>query len=241
VLNGWKIESIHNKRVELFAPNKPRHCLLYLHPVGRETLCEDAIFTDLLTQLGFACCVPHGERSWWSNQVCPEFDDTITTEQFLLHDVVPFMKQLWPGMPLAVAGISMGGQGAIRLGFKYPDLFPVVAGIASAFDYHEWYGNGTPIDVMYPNRERCRLDTAILHLNPIKFPPQIWFACDPTDDEWYRGNDRLVEKLTAYGVPHTADLATEAGGHTWEYFHAQAEPMIRFLSEALQTQSRRLM
>ena len=100
---------------------------------------------------------------------------------------------------------------------------------------------GTPIDDMYRTREACRQDTAVLRVHPTHFPPHIWFACDPADVEWYRGNDRLHEKLSAVGVSHTADLTTSAGGHSWAYFDHMAGPLFTFLAEAATKQGRRLL
>jgi S-formylglutathione hydrolase FrmB len=116
-----------------------------------------------------------------------------------------------------------------------------VAGIASALDYHELYGSGLPLDDMYDSKEQCRQDTAILHIHPSQQPPHIFFCIDPDDVEWYRGNDRLHEKLSALGVPHTLDLTTQAGGHSWQYFDKMAEPTLRFLHDGLEKESRRLL
>jgi S-formylglutathione hydrolase len=58
---------------------------------------------------------------------------------------------------------------------------------------------------------------------------------------WHRGNDRLHEKLSALGVPHTIDFETQAGGHTWPYFERMADPALRFLVESLEKESRRLL
>ena len=241
---SWSQTEIVGKRADLFHPDAdhpPEFGVLFLHPVGGETLIDNAAYTEELQRHNFVCCVPHGQRSWWSNRICPEFDDVKTAETFLLDDVIPFMLNHWRLQGIAIAGISMGGQGAIRLGFKYPERFPVVAGIASAFDYYEWYGQGTPIDTMYDSREACRQDSAILHIDPRRCPEHIFFACDPFDGQWHRGNDRLHEKLSAYGIPHTADLDTEAGGHTWAYFDAMAPTLMQFLADALKQRSRRLL
>ena len=135
----------------------------------------------------------------------------------------------------------MGGQGALRLAFKHPHLFPAVAAISAALDYYEIYGQGTPLDDIYDGKEQCRQDTALMHVPPYNPPPHIFFAIDPNDALWYRGNDRLHEKLNALGVPHTCDLATEAGGHTWDYFNHMAGPAVRFLHSGLEQESRRLL
>src|SRR5262249_20437252 len=150
-----------------------------------------------------------------------ELDTQVTAEQYLLKSVVPFCEQRWGLKPprLGLIGISMGGQAALRLAFKYPDQFPAVAGISSAIDYYELYGQGLALDEMYDSQEQCRQDTVLLHIHPVNYPPHLFFCIDPVDVDWYRGNDRLVEKLNALGVPHQADLQTQAGGHSWIYFN----------------------
>ena len=248
MLPGWSRVSVGGKPVDVFHPpdvERPRSALLFLH-VHSDVLqlpSENVAYTGELARHGLACCAPHGARSWWADRVCPEFDPSLTAERHLLDNVLPWMRERWqlPPRAVAVIGISMGGQGAIRLGFKYPDVFPVAASVAGAFDHHELYGQGLPLDEMYEGRERCRLDTAILHINPNRFPPHVWFACDPADDAWYRGNDRLHEKLSALGLPHVADLETSAGGHSWAYFDRIAGPMLAFVAESLRTESRRLL
>ncbi|MFO0937228.1 MAG: alpha/beta hydrolase-fold protein [Gemmataceae bacterium] len=244
MLPGWTVSTIAGKPVDILAPKSAsRFALLFLHPVGLESPAVNSAYTTALQNAGLFCVAPHGSQSWWSDRICPDFDPALTAEKFLLDSVVPWMMREWSldDRSIAVAGISMGGQGAIRLGFKYPDRFPVVAGVASAFDYHEWHGRGTPIDAMYRSKEACRQDTAILQVHPSKFPPHIWFCCDPLDHEWYRGNDRLHEKLNAVGIPHTVDFTTSHGGHNWAYFNAMAEPMAQFCRTSLEREARRLL
>jgi S-formylglutathione hydrolase len=135
----------------------------------------------------------------------------------------------------------MGGQGALRLAFKHPELFPVVAAISAAIDYYELYDQGTTIDSMYDSKEQCRQDTALLHIHPSRYPPHIFFCIDPDDANWHRGNDRLHEKLAALGVSHEMDLSTRAGGHSWEYFNHMAERVLKFVRTGLEYESRRLL
>ncbi len=221
----------------------PRFGLLHLHGVGLETLVDRPAFTRLFDELRLVCVCPHGQRSWWGERACAEFDAKMTPERHLLQSVVPLFAQRWGLAPrgIGLTGISMGGQGALRLAFKYPEMFPVVAAISSAIEYHELYGQGTPLDDMYDSKEQCRQDTALMHIHPSRFPPHIFFCIDPGDVAWYRGNDRLHEKLSALGVPHEFDLTTRAGGHSWDYFNHMAERVVRFVHHGLEQESRRLL
>jgi enterochelin esterase-like enzyme len=246
-MNGaWSHVDIHGKPADVYEPaaaTNPRCGVLHLHGVGLETLVDNAVYTRLFDELQLVCVCPHGQRSWWVDRICPEFDARLTAERYLLDHVVPFFRQRWglhPGS-IGLQGISMGGQGALRLAFRYAKVFPVAAGIASALDFHDWYGYGFTLDEMYDSKEQARQDTALLHIQPNDYPPHLFFCVDPTDTDFYRGNDRLHEKLSALGIPHEIDFTTRAGGHSWDYFNHMADRTIRFVHAGLQQQSRRLL
>jgi esterase/lipase superfamily enzyme len=241
----WTTHSLAGKAVEAYGPagaDGLRYGVLYLHDGGLTTLREIPAFTRVFDELHLACVCPHGQFSWWGDRICRAFDDAVSPEQFLLGSVLPFFHERWSIGERAVAllGVSMGGQGALRLAFKYPERFPVVAGISSSIDYHEFYGQGSPLDEIYESKEQCRQDTAPMHLHPSSYPPHLFFCVDP-DDLWFRGNDRLHEKMNALGVPHEVDLTTRAGGHSWDYFNRMADRAIRFVHAGLVEESRRLL
>jgi hypothetical protein len=46
----------------------------------------------------------------------------------------------------------MGGQGALRLAYRHPNLFPVASAISPAIDFHKRYNEGDEtIPQMYPD------------------------------------------------------------------------------------------
>jgi len=189
------VREIAGKRVDWFEPVAalPRVVLLYLHDI-------DGMPPPIRDEQA-ACVCPHTGESWWSAKICPAFDPVMSAEDFVVRHLVPAIAQRWPGVPLVIAGHGMGGQGALRLGFKHPDLFPTVLATDAAIDHYELWGEGTALDEMYPSREHCRQDGAGLHIHPVRQPKLIRFACPPSS-RWYRGNDRLHEKLQALGVGH---------------------------------------
>ena|ERR1700722_15432664 len=157
-MNGeWTTVEIAAHRAEAYDPlgaSPPRFGVLHLHEVGLKTLRDRPAFTRLFDELNLACICPHGGPCWWTDRICTEFDPRITPEKYLLQKVLPYFKNRWrlESPAIGLLGVGMGGQGALRLAFKRPDLFPVVAGIAPSIEYHELYGHGTPIDEMYVER-----------------------------------------------------------------------------------------
>src|SRR5437773_8232712 len=138
----WSRVEIAGKPADLFepaGPARPRFAVLHLHGASLETLHDKPVFTRLFAELNLPCVCPHGWRSWWGDRICTEFDRDTTPESYLLERVLPFFRERWHlGPPsIGLQGISMGGQGALRLALKYPTSFPVVAGIAAAVDFQD--------------------------------------------------------------------------------------------------------
>lgn len=240
----WSAHEVAGHRADVYRPAAtPRFAVLYLHSGELESLQGRAAFTRHFDEERLACVCPQGGLSWWADRVCDEFDARLTPERWLLDHVVPFISATLGFAPPSVGllGVSMGGQAALRLAFKHPKAFPVVAAISASIEYHNWYGLGYALDRMYDSKEQARQDTAPLHINPHDYPPHVWFRVDPTDREWWRGNDRLHEKLAALGVAHDCDLQTRAGGHSWAYFDAVAGDAIRFVAGRLAERARRLL
>jgi hypothetical protein len=245
-MNGtWSRVDIGGKSADVYelpGTARPRFGVLHLHGEDQRTLADQPVFTRLFDELHLVCICPHGRLSWWVDRPCLEFDPQQTPERYLLQSIVPFFRARWDLHPRSIGlhGIGMGGQGALRLAFKRPDLFPVVAAITPSIEYHELYGHGTSLDEMYDSKEQCRQDTVPMHVHPSQYPPHLLFCCPP-DVFWYRGCDRLHEKLNALGVPHEFDATPLPGGLTWDYFQRMAEPTIRFLHRGLEQESRRLL
>jgi S-formylglutathione hydrolase FrmB len=182
-------------------------------------------------------------RSWWSDRICLDFDPDITVEQYLLREIVPWLESEWQCTTprIALMGASMGGQGALRLAYKHPNTFPIVAAFFPAIDYQIRLEEGDKIlSQMYRDAEDARQDTATLHIHPLNWPRHQWFCCDPVDYRWHESAERLRSKLYSLGVPHTCDLQTTGGGHGWEYYERMAPAALRFIADALERERLRV-
>lgn len=246
-MNGaWSTADIDGHPADLFEPAQPRDDglqLIYLHGVHLARLSEKPVFTRLLDQFGLRLVAPYGGRGWWADRICEEFDPRRTPERYLLDHVLPFLERRFGVTPpkIGLFGTSMGGQGALRLAFKHPTRFPVVAAISPAIDYQLRLRDGDEILWgMYRDEEDCRQDTATLHVHPLNWPRSIWFCCDPADERWWDSSDRLRMKLYSLGIRHEVDLKTSAGGHGFAYYEHMAPAAISFLLSALEAEQRRV-
>lgn len=238
---SWSQHVVAGHAVHVWEPvERARFAIIHLD--GEPSLREDARFAELLQEQRLMCISPDGGPSWWSDRICQEFDAHVSAERFLLEMLLPHLREAWGFTPPAVGllGVGSGGQGALRLAFKQPRLFPVVAGLAPLLEFHERYGRGFPLDDMYTSKEQARQDTAILHIHPAHQPPHIFYGVDPMNRETWRGGDRLHEKLTALGVPHEAEMTLRAETGL-SYVQTLLPRAIRFVVQGLQEQARRLL
>ena len=233
----WTQTRINGKEADVFSPSDrdERGAVIYLHGHNEERLSENDELTRLLGRFGLPVVCPRGRRSWWLDHVCEEFDAERTPAQFVREDVVDWIEQEWSLTPpkIALWGVSMGGQGVLNLAYRDARRFPVVAAIAPAIDFQIAYGQGWPLDSMFPNAEAARQETATLQIHPLNWPRYQFIACDPLDPTWYAGVQRLASKLSSSGVLYECDLETSYGGHNWDYFTRISESALQFLHNSL--------
>src|SRR5262245_34667959 len=82
----WSRETVGCKPAdvyELAGQERPRFGVLFLHPVGLETLVERPAFTRPLDELRLVCVCPHGGHSWWTDRICREFDPKVSAEKHI--------------------------------------------------------------------------------------------------------------------------------------------------------------
>lgn len=241
---SWTTTSIDGKGADIFTPGSPKdgRAVIHLHGHGLTTLKDNPAFSQELNDHGLRVVCPHGQRSWWLPEVCSEFDSAMTPFDYVRENVVAWIGENWkvqtPG--IALSGISMGGQGAIQLAYRCGRDFPIVAAISPAIDFHEWWGQGLPLDEMFDSQEAARQQTAILHLQPLNWPRHQLIVCDPADADWIHSSERLASKLYSSGIPFESDLETSNGGHSWDYFNVMAPRVVKFLSDALDAESMRI-
>lgn len=235
----WTEAVVGGHPCDLFEPTQrdPRgFAVLYLHGVHLQRLRDHAPFTAALERHGLPCAAPLTQRSWWTDRLCPEFDPRVSAERHLLDRVLPWLEQHWNAAPpkLGLLGTSMGGQGALRFAYKYPQRFPVVAAIAPAIDYQlRFHHTDGVVAAMYPDPEAVRQDTALLHIHPLNWPRHQFFCCDPADATWWDSADRLRMKLWSLGVPFECDLETTGGGHSFDYYNRMADRAVAFIATRL--------
>ena len=84
---------------------------------------------------GLILVMPERDSSYYTNLVGRPKD---RYEDYILNDLIADVESKFPAAGgranRAIAGVSMGGFGAIKLALKHPDLFAFAGGLSSALD-----------------------------------------------------------------------------------------------------------
>jgi S-formylglutathione hydrolase FrmB len=243
----WSNVDVAGHRCHVFEPAQPSphgFVVIYLHCSEGASLRSYPAFVQQFERHGLRVIEPVTGRSWWTDRIWPEFDANISAEAYVLERVVPYLAERWGAQPprLALLGVSMGGQGALRMAYKFPNVFPTVAAISPAIDYQKRIIEGVDpgLDWMYQDAEEARQDTALLHIHPLNWPRNQFFCCDPSDTRWHDSADRLRMKLWSLGVPFECDLESTGGGHSFQYASLMAERAVGFLADRLERERLRI-
>ncbi len=234
----WQRIEIAGRPADLLEPDAATTnpgAVVFLHDFDAQTLRASDAFTAELARRGLRTVCPIADRCWWTTAPCPDFDPVQSPLEFVRHSVVPFVTARWQVEPpmIGLLGIGMGGQGALQLAYRWPRDFPVVAAIAPAVDFHNWHGYGLTLDQMFRSKEAARQETATLHLHPLNWPKHQFLCCDPADEYWFEGSERLAMKLSSMGIPFEGDFKTSAGGHSWSYFEKMAPVALNFIADQI--------
>ena len=168
-----------------------------------------------------------GDGSGYVRQVGLDF------EHWIVHEVPEVARQAVAGVseasPLYLAGLSMGGFGALRMGGKYPERFRAISGHSSATradQFRAFAANGIEEWSAAPED---RSVIAAMERSRGLLPP-IRFDCG-TEDPLLEGNRILHRELEAAGIPHRYEEFP--GGHTWDYWETHLVDTLRFFAERM--------
>lgn len=137
-----------------------------------------------------------------------------------------------------LAGISMGGGGAIRLGLSYAATFGKVAGLSSYLVENEAFdpvGHGTnafkALDDVMMARQASMFSFGMFGSESTSLValPEMYLTVG-TEDILLESNRAFHQMLNAYEIPHI--YREYPGAHTWDYWDARVGEMFEFFGPA---------
>lgn len=161
-----------------------------------------------------------GYDSWYFDS---PVDDKVQYESFITQTLIPAIdvryRTLNDRRYRGIAGLSMGGHGALYLAIRHLDLFGAAASFSGGVDLRPFPDNwniknrlGKKED--YP--DNWEQNSVINLVNHLKDGSLKLFIDIGVDDFFLEVNRALHQKLLHLKIAH--DYIERPGGHTWSYW-----------------------
>ncbi len=181
--------------------------------------------------------MPDAGNSWYTNSVTAPQDKF---EDYILKDVVAEIdgkyRTIRSAHGRAIAGLSMGGYGAIKFALRRPDLFAVAGSLSGAFN-GPLDADETPeyrdqlMKVFGARGSRTREDNDIFRLLVASRElPYLYLSCG-TGDQFLGTNRRFVASLQANKLVY--EYHEMPGQHTWAYWDQHIRGFLAVLAGRL--------
>lgn len=182
--------------------------------------------------LGLAVVMPNVHKSFYTDMVHGDKYWTFLSEELprIASSFFPLSARREDNF---VAGLSMGGYGAMKWALRCPERFAAAASLSGALNlpadmkvnHHDTFKQifggreiaGTEEDVLWLLEQRAKSDG----------PKPALYQCCGTDDFLYEGNQdftRLAEK-----VGYELTSVYDEGDHNWEYWDQHIQDVLKWL------------
>lgn len=232
-----------NTQIYVFLPDKkaedgaPRKTLWLLHGLKGDhtSWLRNTNIERYAAKHDLAVVMPNTERSWYTNtQYGANYFNFLTEE---LPEVCRrnFAVMSDRREDNIIAGLSMGGYGAFKLAFSFPDRYAYCISLSGALDVTrkgrpyslpEWqsiFGYGIQSALDLENSEHDIFHLAEKNKAAGAPFPKIYMCCG-SDDPLFKTNVDFHEHLTKLGVEHTFEASE--GSHVWRYWEERILPAL---------------
>jgi S-formylglutathione hydrolase FrmB len=181
---------------------------------------------------------PEGYDSWYIAKY----------ESYILNELIPDVQQRYRTVEArygrSIAGLSMGGYGAIKFGLKSPSQFVFAASMSGAFGVTRFTEREVPelwkesLKIFGVLGSETRLANDIFEiigkLTPerINSLPYFYFDCGTEDSPLiYPYNRELAVIMFEKKIPH--EFRQMPGEHSWGYWDRQVREVLKLAAEKM--------
>ena len=201
---------------------------------------------DYAAEYRIIVVMPEGNDSWYTDSA------TVTTdkyESYILNELLPDVQQRYRTIEAryarAIAGLSMGGYGAIKFGFKTPSTFVFAASMSGAFGATRLsekeigaslWGNSLKLFGPVGGETRIANDLfeIINKLAPARVSslPYFYFDCGTEDSPLiFPFNRELSALMLEKKIPH--EFRQLPGDHSWGYWDRQVQEILKIAAQKM--------
>lgn len=184
----------------------------------------------------FIIVTPEGANGWYSDSVTVPNDQF---ESYIIKELIPEIDKNYRTAAdrehRVIAGLSMGGYGALKFGLKYPEMFSLVGSFsgaigAASFTSKNAAAIGKNIEAILGDEDSTtRKANDVFQLSKelsaetIKSLPFIYLSCG-TEDFLVQNNRDYLKVLIEKKVPH--EYREHPGVHDWKFWNDQVREFL---------------
>jgi putative tributyrin esterase len=184
-------------------------------------------------RLPLAVVMPAGHLGWYTDMAYGR-----DYFKFITEELPAICERMFPlsgeRKDRFIAGLSMGGYGALKAGMLAPDKYSAAASFSGAFNMMKLYDRLSPelVADVFGSKEALigSLNDPFAAAEKLaksdSQPPNFYMWCG-TEDFLYDDNVRLRERLLQLGLPLTYEEGP--GGHEWKHWDRCVERIIDWL------------
>lgn len=180
-----------------------------------------------------------GGNGWYTDSATVPTDKF---ESYILQEVIPDVEKRFRVSTgregRAIAGLSMGGYGALKFAFKFPGHFALAASMSGALGAATWtdselknleFIRQSVLKTFGPAGSTTRAANDLHKLtrevsaDAIKLLPMIYLDCG-TEDILFPGNRSYADLLLERKIPH--EFRQLPGNHGWQYWDQQIQAIL---------------
>ena len=204
---------------------------------------------EYLAPYNFIVVMPEGDNGWYTDSATVPNDKY---ESYIIQELIPEIDRYFRTAAdrdhRVIAGLSMGGYGALKFGLKYPEIFKLVGSFSGALGAAGWTTAGlskTGIKGAIPESiasvygaddSLTRKENDVFQMTKDAVPekigalPFIYLSCG-TEDFLIQNNHEFQELLNSRKIPHQYEESP--GIHNWVFWDAQIQEFLRLSDKML--------
>jgi S-formylglutathione hydrolase FrmB len=190
---------------------------------------------------------PEGNDGWYTDSAVIAGDKY---ETYIFEELIPDVQRRFRVFETragrAVAGLSMGGYGALKFAVKHSEVFSFAASMSGALDAARWTATDLKnlqsifrslAPVFGEAGSSTRLDNDLQRLyselstERVSSLPFLYLDCG-TEDPLLASTRNFSELLLGRKIPHEVRLLP--GGHAWTYWNQQVAEVLRLTAKRLE-------
>jgi putative tributyrin esterase len=200
---------------------------------------------DYASAYSLIIVMPEGNDGWYTDSAIVPNDKY---ESYILKELLPDVEQRYRTIEArygrAIAGLSMGGYGAIKFGLKSPQTFAFAASMSGAFGVTRFSEKDTPnswrdsMKLFGPTGSETHHANDLFELiqnlpaQRIQSLPYFYFDCGTEDSaSIFPFNRELSALMFEKKIPH--EFRELPGDHSWGYWDRQIQEILRIAGQKL--------